>query len=219
MLLHCSSRFVVFDVDATPSLPLFAAHVYYRALTSIPSLIRAWLDTCKDRNLHSAVTTYTAQHFSPVIISQELSQVRDPAVLKELSDDAFAAKVAGTANEVTATYTVDEKALELTLKLPMDWPLHGIEVRDHKRVGVAEDKWRAWILGVQKIIWSSVSCGPDRCLQGRAHRACLERDHRRWADTLQEECLVALRGHGGVCHLLFVRALPDSVRFCADARG
>lgn len=102
------------------------------------------------------MTTYTSQYFSPIIVSQELAQVRDPAALSELSDENFAAKVVGSANEVTATYTVDEKALEMTLKLPTDWPLHGIEIRDHKRVGVAEDKWRAWMLGVQQIIWSSV---------------------------------------------------------------
>jgi hypothetical protein len=157
--VHSTETHPVFDVEAPPSLALFAAHVYYRALLAIPSLVRAWLEACKDRNLHSAVSTYTAQHFSPVIIAAELAQVRDPVTLAELADDAFTAKVAATAHEVTATYTVDEKALELTLKLPTDWPLHGIEVRDHKRVGVAEDKWRAWILGVQKIIWSSVSRG------------------------------------------------------------
>jgi hypothetical protein len=146
----------VFDVEAAPSLSLFAAHVYYRSLLSVPSLIRAWVEDCKDRNLHSAVTSYTAQFFSPVILSQELAHVRDPAAVQELSDDNFAVKVVGTANEVTATYTVDERTLEMTLKMPMDWPLHGIEVRDHKRVGVAEDRWRAWMLGVQQIIWSSV---------------------------------------------------------------
>jgi hypothetical protein len=153
LTMHC----VVFDPDADPALALFAAHVYHRSLTAVPSLIRMWLEACKDRNLHTAFSTYTAQHFSPVIVSQELAQVRDPATLKELSDENFAVKVLGTANEVMATYTVDEKTLELSLKLPSDWPLHAIEIRDTKRIGVAEDKWRAWILGIQQIIWSSVS--------------------------------------------------------------
>jgi hypothetical protein len=137
--------------------------MYYRALVSVPSLVRAWVDACKDRTLSNAVTSYTSQHFSPVIIAAELAAVRSPGTLAELADDSFSAKVLAAAHEVTASYTVDEQALELTLKLPSDWPLHTIEIRDHRRIGVAEDRWRAWILGVQQVIWSSArffSCLP-----------------------------------------------------------
>jgi hypothetical protein len=140
------------------------------------------------------VTTYTAQHFSPVIIAAELASVRDPATLAELADDSFSAKVLAAAHEVTAAYTVDEQALELTLKLPADWPLHSIEIRDHKRIGVAEDRWRAWILGVQQVIWSSVrlilASLPPFLL------VCMCRTGRSWTDScyLRRTCRSTSKG-------------------------
>lgn len=79
-------------------------------------------------------------------------QVKDPIAAAELADENMKVKVASAVNEITATYTVDEYELEIRLKLPSDWPLHGIEMKDSKRVGVTEDRWRAWILGVQQIL-------------------------------------------------------------------
>jgi hypothetical protein len=123
---------------------------------TVPSLIRAWLLDCTDRQLSSSVVSYTSQYFSPVIIRTELAHVKSPETVAELTDENMTVKVAQAVNEVTASYLVDEHQLEITLKMPMDWPLHTIEIKDTKKVGVLEDRWRAWVFGVQQIIWSQV---------------------------------------------------------------
>jgi len=123
---------------------------------TIPSLVRSWLVDCKDKNLFTSVTTYTATHFSPVIIDTELSHIKSPEGLEELNSENLTVKVASAVNEVTAAYNVDEHQLELTLKIPSDWPLQRVTVKDSKRVGVAENRWRGWLLGVQQIVWSQV---------------------------------------------------------------
>ncbi|TFK41660.1 hypothetical protein BDQ12DRAFT_678315 [Crucibulum laeve] len=135
-------------------IPLFAAHLYYRALLTVPSLIHGWLLDCKDRQLTSTITTYTSQHFSPVIIRAELTHVKDPGAVVGIADENMTIKVAAAVNEVVASYLVDEHQLEIKLKIPTDWPLHKIEVKDMKRVGVDENRWRAWILAVQQTIWA-----------------------------------------------------------------
>jgi E3 ubiquitin-protein ligase listerin len=123
---------------------------------TVPSLVRTWLLDCTDRQLSSSVVSYTSQHFSPVIIRTELAHVKSPEATAELTDENMTIKVAHVVNEVTASYLVDEHQLEITLKMPTDWPLHTIEIKDTKKVGVLEDRWRAWVLGVQQIIWSQV---------------------------------------------------------------
>ncbi|KAH9887215.1 hypothetical protein C8Q73DRAFT_713250 [Cubamyces lactineus] len=138
--------------DSPISLRLLTAHVYYRALLLLPSLIRSWLAECRDRQLSTAVASYTSKHFSPAIIRTELARVKDPNAAAELSGENISIKVASAVNEVTAAFTVDEQQLELTVKLPSDWPLHTIEVNGSKHVGVADDRWRAWELGVQQIL-------------------------------------------------------------------
>ncbi|KAK7439775.1 hypothetical protein VKT23_017349 [Stygiomarasmius scandens] len=136
------------------SLKVLAAHLYYRALLTVPSLIHAWVLDCKDRQLSSAVATYTSTHFSPLIIKAELAHVKDPESTLELADENLSIKVASLTNEVAASYLVDEHQLEIRLKIPTDWPLHRVEIKDVKRVGVDENRWRAWILAVQQTIWA-----------------------------------------------------------------
>ncbi|KAJ6608207.1 hypothetical protein B0H10DRAFT_2068569 [Mycena sp. CBHHK59/15] len=136
------------------SFQVLAAHLYYRALLTVPSLIYNWVLDCKDRQLSSSIATYTSLHFSPVIIRAELAHVKSPAAIAELVDDNLSIKVAPAVNEVVASYLVDEHQLEIKLKIPSDWPLHKIEVKDVQRVGVEETRWRAWILAVQQTLWS-----------------------------------------------------------------
>ncbi|KAM6492444.1 hypothetical protein JOM56_012168 [Amanita muscaria] len=144
----------LFDSDFSISTPLLTAHLYYRALLSIPSLIHSWVLDCKDRQVSSTVSSYTATHFSPVLIRAELAQVKNVAGTSQLVDESFKIKVTQSTSEVTAGYAVDDHELEIKLKIPVDWPLHKIEVKDVKRVGVEEHRWRAWILAVQQSIWS-----------------------------------------------------------------
>jgi len=144
----------LYDPEVPMSLQLLAAHIYYRALLNVSGLIRTWLFECKDRQLSNAVTGYTSKHFSPVLVKTELDRVKGPEAAELLDDEHMAIKVATAVNEVTTSYSIDEQQIELTLKIPADWPLHAIEVKDSKNTAIKEDKWRTWVLGVQQITWS-----------------------------------------------------------------
>jgi hypothetical protein len=152
-----SSLHTVYQPGSPHTIPVLAAHVFYRALLAIPSLIHGWVLDCKDRQLTNAVTTYTSTYFSPVLIRAELDHVQSHAATDGLADDSMSIKVANAVSEVAAAYSVDEHQLEIKLRIPSDWPLHKIEVKDVKRVGVDENRWRAWVLGVQQTIWAHVS--------------------------------------------------------------
>jgi len=171
---------------------------------TVPSLVRTWLLDCTDRQLSSSVVSYTSQHFSPVIIRTELAHVKSPEATAELTDENMTIKVAHVVNEVTASYLVDEHQLEITLKMPTDWPLHTIEIKGTKKVGVLEDRWRAWVLGVQQIIWSQVRNAKNgfRTLLILAHS---EWAYRGWPKFVQEKCYSPLRRPGRMCYLLLVR--------------
>ncbi|KIK58369.1 hypothetical protein GYMLUDRAFT_45278 [Collybiopsis luxurians FD-317 M1] len=146
-----------YETGSLCGVQTFAAHLYYRALLTVPSLIYTWVLDCRDRQLSSAVATYTSSHFSPVLIRTELDHVKSPEAQSELSTDEnqLTVKVAsGAVNEVTASYLVDEQQLEIRLRIPGDWPLHRIEIRDTKKIGVDDNRWRSWILAVQQTIWA-----------------------------------------------------------------
>lgn len=157
---------LVYELGSLSGLKILAAHLYYRALLIVPSLIHSWVLDCRDRQLSSTIATYTSAHFSPVLIRAELEHVRRSST--DLAQSELASgengsqlmvKVAssGVVNEVTASYSVDEQQLEIRLRIPSDWPLHRVEIRDTKKIGVDDNRWRAWILGVQQTIWAQVS--------------------------------------------------------------
>lgn len=113
-------------------------------------------------------------------------------------------KVSPSAGEVTASYTVDDQVLELSLRLPNDWPLHRLDIRDTKMVGVSEDRWRAWVLGVQQIVWQQVS-GMAMINAGSFNESYAERSDCRRPNCIHEECDSSFRRSSGVCDLLLVR--------------
>jgi len=149
--------FLVSEPGSMLSVQLLAAHLYYRSLSTVPSLIRTWALDCTDRQLHTSIVNYTTQHFSQVLVQAELAHVKSAESLAELADDLMTVKVASSVNEVTASYQVDDHQLEMTLKMPSDWPLHQIEIKDSKKIGVVESRWRAWVLGVQQTISAHVN--------------------------------------------------------------
>lgn len=150
---------MVNDLTAV-TLPVFATFVYYRALQAVPSLIREWWERCKNRQLTMAVSNFTSRHFSPVLIAAELAHLRDPddPSGKQLRDNEdFNVKVAQGANEVKATFVVDEETMEIGIKLPAEFPLVQVEVKDVRKIGVTDSQWRAWLLAVQQVITNQVS--------------------------------------------------------------
>ncbi|KAM0792628.1 hypothetical protein ACM66B_005288 [Microbotryomycetes sp. NB124-2] len=142
--------------ELTPStMPVFASHTYFRSLQAIPSLVRQWWEACKNRQLSMAFATFTSRHFSPVLIAAELAHLRDPSdpAGQALRDnDDFTVKVAAGANEVKAVFVVDEESMEIGIRLPAEFPLQQVEVKDVRKVGVNDAQWRAWLLGIQQVI-------------------------------------------------------------------
>lgn len=149
------------------STSLLASHVYLRALQSIPSLVRAWWEAQRNRQLSMTVATFTSRHFSPILIAREMALVD----AGKLADDDLAIKLSATGAEVRAIYTVDETPMELSMRLPPEYPLIGVVVTDRREVGVAEKQWRAWVLAVQQVIMTQVC--RSRCLTPRT--LCLSR--------------------------------------------
>jgi len=146
----------LYDPEVPQSLRLLAAHIYFRALTTFPSLIRTWWEDLKDRQLSAAINTYTSTHFSPILITSELGHLkpaaRSDAGEEPLTDEVFHVKIALAINEVTASFAVDDQRMEIGIKLPVGYPLRTVEVRPINKVGVADKVWRRWLFAIQQVV-------------------------------------------------------------------
>ncbi|GAA5992433.1 hypothetical protein JCM10908_000814 [Rhodotorula pacifica] len=161
--------FVLEQLDARDrtSLSVFAAHVYYRALQTVPSIIRSYWSSLQNLQLSRVMQTFTTRHFSPLLVADELSVLRDSTspIGQQLRDnDDFTVKVASNGSEVKIVFVVDEEAMEIGIKVPNEFPLAGVEVRDVRKVGVTDKQWRAWLLAMQQVITSQSAAIADAIL-------------------------------------------------------
>lgn len=151
--------------DLTP----LASHLFYRALTTLPAAMRAYHESIKDRQLSMSMLTFTARHYSSVIIAHEFAALREPAALSALTEEGFTIKIAqgggatvatgsnAGGSEAIASYVVDDHPMEIGIRLPAEFPLKAVEVRDLKRIGVPPQKWKMWLVSIQQTLTSRVS--------------------------------------------------------------
>jgi hypothetical protein len=139
-----------YDGDIPSSIPLLYAHLYYKALKSIPSLVRSWYSDCSNRQLVLAVESFTEKYISPSLIAKEFE------IVQNQSDSEMTIRINTSQNEITAGYKIEEAGLDIVLKLPRVYPLKVVEVGSGtaggRQAGIQESRWRSWLLSVSAVM-------------------------------------------------------------------
>ncbi|XP_044298639.1 E3 ubiquitin-protein ligase listerin [Varanus komodoensis] len=133
------------DIKETSALsshiPHLACSVYCMTLKDLPAMVRLWWNSCEKR-VFNIVDKFTSKYVSSVLSSQEISSVQTSTQLF----NGMMVKARSATREVIATYSVDDIFIELIIQLPPNYPLGSIVVESGKRVGVAVQQWRNWML-------------------------------------------------------------------------
>ncbi|KAM6314161.1 E3 ubiquitin-protein ligase listerin isoform 2-T2 [Podargus strigoides] len=122
-------------------IPHLACSVYHITLKDLPAMVRLWWNSCEKR-VFNVVDKFTSKYVSSVLSSQEISSVQTSTQLF----NGMTVKARSAAREVIATYSIDDIFIELIIQLPSNYPLGSITVESGKRVGVAVQQWRNWML-------------------------------------------------------------------------
>uniref|UniRef100_A0AAY4AGT9 E3 ubiquitin-protein ligase listerin n=1 Tax=Denticeps clupeoides TaxID=299321 RepID=A0AAY4AGT9_9TELE len=99
-------------------------------------------DIYQEKRVSSAVDRFTSRYVSSVLSSQEIASVQSSTH----SFENMTVKARCASREVIATYSVDDVFIELVIQLPQNYPLGCITVESGRRVGVAMQQWRNWML-------------------------------------------------------------------------
>ncbi|KAM3869223.1 E3 ubiquitin-protein ligase listerin [Diretmus argenteus] len=118
-----------------------ACSVYYSTVQDLPAMVRLWWNS-QEKRVCTAVEKFTIKYVSPVLSAQEISSVHSSTQ----TFDSMTVKARSAAREVIATYSVDDIFIELVIQLPQNYPLGSIMVESGRRVGVAVQQWRNWML-------------------------------------------------------------------------
>ncbi|KAJ1119651.1 hypothetical protein NDU88_007836 [Pleurodeles waltl] len=122
-------------------IPHLACSVYRITLKDLPAMVRLWWNGCEKR-IFSVVDKFTSKYVSGILSAEEIASVQTSTQLF----DGMPVKARPAAREVIATYTVDDIFIELIIQLPQNYPLGSITIESGKRVGVAVQQWRNWML-------------------------------------------------------------------------
>lgn len=133
----------------TNEIELIALHLYYSVASHMPVTVRKWYNNNSNKRLCNLVNEYTVKHISQVICCQEMDSVQEKCQERAASGEEsknLIIKARPSAKEVYAMYIRDEFKMELTIKLPLNYPLGSVQIDAGKRVGVTDNKWRSWLL-------------------------------------------------------------------------
>lgn len=135
-------------------IELMALHIYFSVAFHMPVTVRKWYNNNSNKRLCNLVNEYTVKHISRVICSSEMEAVQEKCQQSANEDkmDNLVIKTRSNAAEVYVVYTRDEFRAELTIKLPINYPLGSIQIDCGKRVGVTELEWRTWLLQLTKSL-------------------------------------------------------------------
>ncbi|XP_073685432.1 E3 ubiquitin-protein ligase listerin [Garra rufa] len=122
-------------------VPHLACSVYYGALKDLPAMVRLWWNS-QEKRVFSTVDKFTSKYVSGILSAQEIASVQSSTQTFE----NMTVKARSTTREVIATYSVDDIFIELVIQLPQNYPLGSILVESGRRVGVAVQQWRNWML-------------------------------------------------------------------------
>ncbi|KAH9827575.1 FANCL C-terminal domain [Teratosphaeria destructans] len=130
-------------------------HLYYLALTHLPSLVKSYYLDVRSRQTSLAVESWTAKYISPLIINASLQAVAEwseKSVKEDPDYEKMSVKVGMRSKEIGVSYVVDEQTMAIKVVLPETYPLASADVIGVSRVAVKEEKWQSWLRNCRGVI-------------------------------------------------------------------
>ncbi|CCH60572.1 hypothetical protein TBLA_0D00650 [Henningerozyma blattae CBS 6284] len=127
-------------------------NIMYELFINVGSMSSSWWLNIKDKSLQNKVEKFVIQFISPILIGNELDDLNNKMDRLISANDSLKIKINKITQEVKASYLIDEQKLEISFKLPINYPLTNIEAIGISRVGISEQKWKQWIMSTQRVI-------------------------------------------------------------------
>ncbi|RLM58440.1 hypothetical protein C2845_PM18G00190 [Panicum miliaceum] len=132
----------------TLQMSSLAGSLYGMMIRLLPSFVRTWFTTLRDRSLSYSIESFTRQWCSPPLLLDEFSQVKDSVY----ADENFSVSVNRSAYEIVATYKKEETGIDLVIRLPNCYPLRHVDVECTRSLGISEVKCRKWLLSLTSFV-------------------------------------------------------------------
>ncbi|EDO15938.1 hypothetical protein Kpol_480p25 [Vanderwaltozyma polyspora DSM 70294] len=145
-------QFSPYKDDIMNECKILLVHLTYKLFINFGAITSNWFLNIKDRSLQNKIEKFVSTYVSPILILHELQDVSSKMDRLTSKDDSLDIKINEVTKEVKARYLIDEQKLEISFKLPSNYPLTNVQVIGVSRVGISEQKWKQWIMSTQSVI-------------------------------------------------------------------
>ncbi|XP_067945873.1 E3 ubiquitin-protein ligase listerin-like [Watersipora subatra] len=135
--------------DAEPVVVGIACWIYYNLIRVLPAVVRSWYKGVEKRT-NVLLDRFTAKYVSPRLCKDEMEEVQTNTALS--CAENLTVKVRSASREILATYTLEEFSIELLIVLPSNYPVGVASVECSKKLGVAANEWRKWMLQLNTFL-------------------------------------------------------------------
>lgn len=125
-----------------------AGAVYGLMLRVLPTYVRDWFTSLRDRSTASSIEAFTTAWCSPQLLADEFSQIQAAGI----ADDSLSIKANRSSREVTAIYKKEEAGMDVVIRLPSCYPLRAVDVECTRKLGVSENRLRKWMLSMAAFV-------------------------------------------------------------------
>jgi len=130
----------------------YAALLYAGMLRTLAVPCRLWFADLRDRSASVALEKYTAAAVSPALLDAEFAMVEELAGGIDRFEK-ISIRSNPAAREVLASLEVEDgHFMELTVRLPVCFPLRAPEAECRRSVGVTEARLRKWLLSITAFL-------------------------------------------------------------------
>ncbi|GFQ68562.1 e3 ubiquitin-protein ligase listerin [Trichonephila clavata] len=124
-----------------------ACYVFSTALRTVPASIRTWWNNL-DRKSADTVNNFTSKYVSGLLSTLEIQAVHEQE--KQFENLMVQARLGS--REVIATYTIDDTAIELSVQLPINYPLGPTIAERRGKVVIGQLEWRHWLMQLTTVL-------------------------------------------------------------------
>ena len=135
------------------SVEQLSAYALFRTVCTLPAMARNfWISDSCSRSQKLKLSRFIEERARSSLISREMSLISSANKSGRWDSKELQVKGNLVSGEVTATYMRDETSVEMKITLPRMYPLRNVEVSCTSRIGMADGRWRRWVLQIIQLL-------------------------------------------------------------------
>jgi hypothetical protein len=141
------------ELSEAVSMEQLAIYTLFRTVCTLPAMVRNfWTSDGCSRSQKLKLSRFIEERARNSIVAREMALVTLATKSGRWDSKELVVKGNAVSGEVTASYMREETSVEMKITLPSAYPLRNVDVSCTSRIGMADGRWRRWVLQIIQLL-------------------------------------------------------------------